>query len=636
MAGDRSSQQSTTQSQRRQNRDSSQTNPLTVSTESPFASPTASDFSGGLAPRPPSFPTGTSEAAYNNDYLEKRWRRQAREQESFDAPSPAPPPAAPDVPRAAPPVSYRDPYSNGTSSIYKPPTRSRSARRSEGPISPSGAVPEEYHRSHPQEPYRSEGTDRGRVQDTETGTENPAVSRRRNRRNKSEQLGIPPRRGSISETDARRRREWAPDRSPLQRLELTLDSITKEEKRARVEEAELLSREEKARPGGERANQNSVRFRNRPVAKGSEPTGQPGTQTSPEAGLEPKSGVKHKDQLQRSGTVDKQKTVGFSAAPSASLEGGLEYQPKQDSGLPSQQATQTTPQRGPSFRDRSLIPGPVRTTADLGRSGSNKIRKDPPGDTRLHRQVEAETQYPQVTLRRPSISDRHQPYSNTAGPSRDTAFRSHPQAIPDQELPIFSNEVTRAPANNRDVAYIDDINPKPQRRGTLSKSEKMTGEKLPFHTSRSMDPQNDVQAKLVTVDGIQYAVATKPTEGSNNTEATRKNPPSQEERHRLSNLFHRNHESQNEQGVYVPSRRFDEWKKGGIALLSGALLDLDVDDNRSEADKDKAWWEAGHTGTRRRSSTKQRKAEAYDGEYDDVVWPTFLIKSLIRKSVKYA
>lgn len=52
---------------------------------------------------------------------------------------------------------------------------------------------------------------------------------------------VPPRRTSIGSTN--NRKMWADDRSPLQRLELTLDSITKEEKRARVEAAERRMRE---------------------------------------------------------------------------------------------------------------------------------------------------------------------------------------------------------------------------------------------------------------------------------------------------------------------------------------------------------------------------------------------------------
>ena len=43
-----------------------------------------------------------------------------------------------------------------------------------------------------------------------------------------------------------RRTEWAPDRSPLQKLEVKLNDISKEEKRARVQEAEQLLRESKA------------------------------------------------------------------------------------------------------------------------------------------------------------------------------------------------------------------------------------------------------------------------------------------------------------------------------------------------------------------------------------------------------
>jgi hypothetical protein len=44
--------------------------------------------------------------------------------------------------------------------------------------------------------------------------------------------------------------------------------------------------------------------------------------------------------------------------------------------------------------------------------------------------MEGEQRYPEVIAPRhpqPVISDRPQPLSSTAGPSRDTAFRSHPQ-----------------------------------------------------------------------------------------------------------------------------------------------------------------------------------------------------------------
>jgi PhoD related phosphatase len=59
--------------------------------------------------------------------------------------------------------------------------------------------------------------------------------------------------GSKNQSESRRK-EWANDRSPLQTLEVKLNDISKEEKRARVEEAEMLLRESKAGRGGRRSS----------------------------------------------------------------------------------------------------------------------------------------------------------------------------------------------------------------------------------------------------------------------------------------------------------------------------------------------------------------------------------------------
>jgi hypothetical protein len=238
-------------------------------------------------------------------------------------------------------------------------------------------------------------------------------------------------------------REWAPDRSPLQRLELTLDSITKEEKRARVEEAELLAREAKAGRGGEKAHQNSVRFRNRPVAKAPEPGSQSQPQSLPEAGLVRNLSNKQKDQLQRSGTVEKKRPVEPTISASRDTSRGFDYEPEdpKTTNLGNETVMTSTPQRGPSFRDRSYLPvaagSAVAASAALSRSGSNKLKKAPPGDPWLHRRTEGEKKYPEVIApRQPhsSVSERPHPSTSMAGPSRDTAFRSHPQ-VKEKELP---------------------------------------------------------------------------------------------------------------------------------------------------------------------------------------------------------
>lgn len=57
---------------------------------------------------------------------------------------------------------------------------------------------------------------------------------------------------NTTQSTAEKRRDWASDRSPLQKLEVTLSGISKEEKRARVQEAEMRLRERLARQKAER------------------------------------------------------------------------------------------------------------------------------------------------------------------------------------------------------------------------------------------------------------------------------------------------------------------------------------------------------------------------------------------------
>jgi len=499
------------------------------------------------------------------------------------------------------------------------PVRSRSTRRSEGPVAP-GETPENYYRSD-ENAIAGRRDSKGKAIDRGEWTRRESVGTSQ------------PRKGSVSDAEAKRRREWAPDRSPLQRLELTLDSITKEEKRARVEEAELLAREAKAGRGGERANQNSVRFRNRPVAKAPD-TSQAEPQTLPDAGLVRNLSTKQKDQLQRSGTVEKKRPSASDVPPETGR--GFDYQSKPEIDDPKTLKTVNTPQQGQSMRDKSAIPiavGAVGAAAiGLSRSTSNKLKKSPPGDPWFNRRVDAEREFQEIAPRKASVSGRQQPVS---GPPRGTALNSHPQIAKDKELPSLPSEA-RAPAypiNNLDPDSDDEIDDRPVRRGSSNKILQLTGEAAAPVSSRAIPPS---QMYGKRTDNLARAGSQRKPENESHAESASANdkkhsmPPSsngapgqsvseQDPRnhHRMSNLLHLNrHNNIPGQGVYVPSRRLDEWKKGGAVLLDGPMLDLDVIE-QTEAEKDKTWWEAGNTGRRRRSSTtKQRKAEAFDGEMD--------------------
>jgi hypothetical protein len=205
-------------------------------------------------------------------------------------------------------------------------------------------------------------------------------------------------------------------------------------------------------------HQNSVRFRNRPVAKAPEPVGQSQPESLPEAGLVRNLSTKQKDQLQRSGTVERKRPVESSISSSGDTSRGFEYEPSDPKSvqLGNETVITSTPQRGPSFRDRSYIPiatgAAVAANAGLNRSGSNKLKKAPPGDPWLHKRMEGEQKYQEVIAPRrpqPSNSDRPQPSGSMAGPSRDTAFRSHPQ-VKEKDHPTVPVETNKASPSARE------------------------------------------------------------------------------------------------------------------------------------------------------------------------------------------
>jgi hypothetical protein len=83
--------------------------------------------------------------------------------------------------------------------------------------------------------------------------------------------------------------------------------------------------------------------------------------------------------------------------------------------------------------------------------------------------------------------------------------------------------------------------------------------------------------------------------------------------------------------MYSPPTYLEEWKKATVGTLSGALLDLaqEQDLEAAQADKDKAWWETPPSKRRGSAPPRPRKAEAFDGEYDDAHGMLLLLKPTI-------
>ena len=144
---------------------------------------------------------------------------------------PQTPPAAPDIPRGPPP-SFRNPFvANGPPQPYIPP---HFAARPHSMQSDGFSRPSSH--SYPTR----------RVTDTHVPPHHDPQDRRGPTSISTDRASIAT--GSRRDSSARRasageRRPSVPDRSPLQKLEVKLDDISKEERRARILEAELAAQE---------------------------------------------------------------------------------------------------------------------------------------------------------------------------------------------------------------------------------------------------------------------------------------------------------------------------------------------------------------------------------------------------------
>ncbi|ATZ49934.1 hypothetical protein BCIN_05g03300 [Botrytis cinerea B05.10] len=586
----------------RRNRESTQTEAPTISTQSLFASPVASTFRGdGLAPRPLPFPYDTPNTSYDNDYLEKRRKRgESRNKDNLREFNQAiSPPTAANKYRAPPSGSYNEPAASGPLFTDQTPARSRPARKSDGadtiksqetnwevlgtssPISERDAL------------QRSGTTGRG---DGKGYSRRGGHTSSGERPRRSQTSDSHARKGSYSEAaEVQRRKEWAPDRSPLQRLELTLDSITKEEKRARVEEAERVIKEKEGKPTGtiEQPTQNTVRFRNRPVAKAPEGGLQSERRPVIAESLPRTSSIKSQESFTRSGSVLERIPITHKSPPIGVIQerGPIPGRDFESSSIP---------QRTSSKKQKSGIPKAVGAVAavetsggPLYRSKSNKLRKDPPPDHWSRRQSESDRQPEDDLL--PSLAAGQQalplprrvtePISSRNLPVREPEFRD--------ESPYDSEEEMRG------ISF---------RRGSKRKTEQLTGQDQPLKHSSSAK-YNRKTSSISSKDRTFPPIAGD-------------GPVDQEEHHdhhNLGEIFHHHHNYEPGNGLYAPSQRLTEWKKGEKALLAGALLDLEDEASESDVGPKGAWWEAGPS---RKRSVKQKKAEAYDGEYDDSNAPT--------------
>ncbi|KAK4144793.1 uncharacterized protein C8A04DRAFT_11218 [Dichotomopilus funicola] len=604
----------------------------TDSTMSPFVSPTASSFKAqGLTPRPPSLPYGADQ--YPPELLENRRRRRSRNQEqeaeyAASADSAAltgpPPPAAPEAPRM-PPSSSRYAQQPGPGQPYPYP-QSQSQSQSQNPN-----MLEESAMPRPQQRVLTDPT-LGRV--------SPGPNGRPKRTSAAEQsLQRSARRASAASSAGDRSKPFADVRSPLQRLELTLDSISKEDKRARAEAAERAARERMGGAAGavsEKSPQ-QVRFHDRRTSVAGMGEAQPGT--TPITPITPG----------RPGPLSQNPPDNEPRRNSMAIGGPSPSAVTPDSRIPAPiqvpGAASGIPQRNLSFRERAAktdikipsaaespvskdltTPTSAATSRDTSRNNSRKLKKNPPGDAwptrvsepdEIYNTGEVSARTPRVvggpvTPITPTIVNASQPPLAHVSARSGRPPPSHPDLLDDD----FADDFAMYPTPTK-------LTKTPSQR----KADQILG-RVPTQTG-PRQIQQPPAFRAVPPGGPAAAAAPlafPPVHAANIPQpgapagAPIGAPAGKAERHHVSDLvYHAREKFTPGNGLFQPTPYLDEWRKGTVGALSGNLLDLDEAPPPPAPDKKAAWWEP-QSQTRRRSdslSSRPKKAEAFEGEYDE-------------------
>lgn len=462
----------------------------------------------------------------------------------------------------------------------------------------------------------------------------------------------PSRRASIGGAERRKKSAQA---SPLQKLELTLGSMTKEEKRARMEAAERRARERQAReryakelyamqprqPAAEAVRALaglSIDLSANPLVQrsASPPDAEPILQASSTQASEP--------DISQEDPVFRDQTVSYAPPPRP-----LPTEPRRPSPLipdePEEEEEEEEPQptgfistytydpepvpepvlpkRNLSFRERTAAQEDARFVTEqesrppqekaqekpkrrfsLTRSGSNKLKKNPPDDPWYRLRMEAERKSLDGFDRQPPQQP-PQPLPQQLPQHRAPAIASDPSRRYGAPPITQAREAPPAQGNRGAAMYAEDYDVQGiQRRATepVQRRQSMSAAD-PYSAAASIAPvfQRDPPTRAPAQEPAMPRQSLAMEEGyTTEGSALPRDPQTM----------------QPGDGLYSPPEWLDEWRKAPVGILSGHMLNLG-DKSPPSSEKNKAWWEDG--GRRRSGSfgSTPRKAEAYDGEYDD-------------------
>ncbi|KAI9662865.1 MAG: hypothetical protein M1821_007912 [Bathelium mastoideum] len=393
--------------------------------------------------------------------------------------------------------------------------------------------------------------------------------------------------GSVSSSS--RRRGSVPHRSPLQKLEGKLDDISKEEKRARLEEAEHQAQQ---RAAAQRINGMTYDNANQAASRQATSNRDPRTFAagpSQTARIDPR-------EVRNSPEGGRINPVGNGSS--------------QNRGKPSNQRRNGTQDAPPSqARRRDVSLHDTNYAAGL-------TERTPPSAEQPNEPVVSKRQgryYGNVgtDVGIAATGEGMQAIGDTSGqpPTQKGSVSGDPARTTSRRLQKKQPEGYRT--GQRDPAAMTDAHKQLQtdRIGANSKSSAVAA----ALRHQEPDPVPREAVKNQSEHAPTYTIPPQTMAGQHAREQVGLHPEDQQfqaqstsntqDRHRFSKILHRDVGPVRQ---YQAPKPLEEWRQAGVARLLGA--DIDLEESGPRDDRNKAWWEQG--GSRRRSS------HSYDDQYD--------------------
>lgn len=550
-------------------------------------------------------------------------------------------PTAPQPPKA-PPVSYRDPYGNGTINSPTANSTSFAARiRAAPPDSISARIPDEdfdpviqsatpNRRGSSNRPpgalYAAvQSSNRAPISSSATGPSSPPYSSNTTTPRQHQAPAATPSQPTsddkksarpkddtaypVSRSKSRRvsagaaesPTEWAADRSPLQTLEVRLNDISKEEKRARVEEAEQLLRESKTGSRPRRSSQEiestSHRRQSRRASAGTDrkSTGAfPGEapEAQKEAVVRVDQGVSKKNRA-RPEQIE---------AKAVSQPGKLQNSPQNEVDRHPNSTRIPTTSRLPVSRDgtRPISGAPVEA-AEPGQLSGRGVRfqsQRPPKEPDLNPEVGSEPLSRQSGTTKAEESG----FGSSAGGTRTVSQQDLPR-----DQPVMGNKASKQVSPQQQS--LRNRNAESSKSNTFPTTDRGAANSMSTSAVPSSNDALNSEIPPKTAGGID---ARGKKEFTSNPNGVTDKPVHR--KHHLTGMLHRSrqHGPVPDERSTPRSKPLDEWKQGATARLTVA----DMSPRNNTATGQIAWWE-GRESNSVKTKIRRSDAKSSDGGYED-------------------